>query len=53
MVPRHPARTVFFRRQGGDAMNDHTIMGIVQEDGSFELVSGFRAKALRPASTMS
>ncbi len=32
--------TVFFNRKGGDAMNDHMIMGIVQEDGSFELVCG-------------
>ena len=40
--------TVYFRRQGGDAMNDHTIMGIVQEDGSFELVSGLPGKGALP-----
>jgi hypothetical protein len=32
--------TVFFCRKGGDTMNDHMIMGIVQEDGWFELVCG-------------
>jgi len=32
--------TVFFRRRGGDTMNDHAIMGIVQKDGSFTLVCG-------------
>ena len=32
--------TVFFHRQGGDPMNEHMIMGIVQEDGTFELVCG-------------
>jgi hypothetical protein len=32
--------TVFVHRQGGDAINDHLTMGIVQEDGSFELVCG-------------
>jgi hypothetical protein len=32
--------TVFFRRQGGDPMNEHAIMGIVKEDGSFTLVCG-------------
>jgi hypothetical protein len=31
---------VFFYRQGGDPMNEHLIMGIVQADGSFELVCG-------------
>ena len=40
--------TVYFRRQGGDAMNDHAIMGIVQEDGSFELVSGLPGKGAPP-----
>ena len=34
-------------------MNDHTIMGIVQEDGSFELAPACRAKAFRLARTMS
>jgi hypothetical protein len=36
--------TVFFTRKGGDTMNDHMIMGIVQEDGSFELVCGSLGK---------
>jgi len=40
--------TVFFHRQGGDAMNDHVIMGIVQEDGSFELVDGSPGKGAPP-----
>jgi hypothetical protein len=40
--------TVFFHRQGGDAMNDHMIMGIVQEDGSFELVCGSLGKGAPP-----
>jgi hypothetical protein len=40
--------TVYFRRPGGDAMNDHAIMGIVQEDGSFELVSGLPGKGAPP-----
>jgi hypothetical protein len=35
---------VFFKRQGGDGMNEHTVMGIVQEDGSFELVCGSLGK---------
>ena len=35
---------VFFYRQGGDSMNDHTIMGLVQEDGEFELVCGSLGK---------
>jgi len=36
--------TVFFHRQGGDPTNEHLIMGIVQEDGSFELVCGSLGK---------
>src|ERR1700722_16319370 len=40
--------TVFFSRQGGDSMNDHMIMGIVQEDGSFELVCGPLGKGAPP-----
>jgi hypothetical protein len=31
---------VFFYRKGGDPMNEHAVMGIVQEDGSFTLVCG-------------
>ena len=40
--------TVFFRRPGGDRMNDQMIMGIVQEDGCFELVCGSRGKGVPP-----
>src|SRR5271166_6081199 len=36
--------TVFFCRKGGDTMNDHMVMGIVQGDGSFELVCGSLGK---------
>jgi hypothetical protein len=35
---------VFFYRHGGDRMNDHLLMGIVQSDGSFELVCGSLGK---------
>jgi hypothetical protein len=35
---------VFFYRRGGDSLNEHTIMGIVQEDGSFTLVCGADGK---------
>jgi hypothetical protein len=40
--------TVFFCRQGGDTVNDHMIMGIVQEDGSFELACGSLGKGAPP-----
>jgi hypothetical protein len=40
--------TVFFRREGGEAMSEHLIMGIVQEDGSFELVCGSLGKGAPP-----
>jgi hypothetical protein len=40
--------TVFLRRPGGNAMNDHAIMGIVQDDGSFSLVCGSSAKGVPP-----
>ena len=40
--------TVFFYRQGGDFMNEHLIMGIVQENGSFELVCGSLGKGAPP-----
>jgi hypothetical protein len=36
--------TVSFYRQGGDPINGPAIMGIVQEDGSFELVCGSLGK---------
>jgi hypothetical protein len=39
---------VFFHRQGGDPMNEHLIMGIVREDGSFELVCGSLGKGAPP-----
>ena len=32
--------TVIFYRKGADPMKEQTIMGIVQEDGAFELVCG-------------
>ncbi len=31
---------VFFYRQGADPIREQTVMGIVQRDGSFELVCG-------------
>jgi len=40
--------TVFFQRQGGDPMNEHVIMGIVQKDGSFALVCGSLGKGAPP-----
>jgi len=39
---------VFFHRQGGDPMNDHLVMAIVQEDGSFELVCGSLGEGAPP-----
>jgi hypothetical protein len=36
--------TVFLQRRGGDPLNEHMIMGIVQEDGSFTLVCGSLGK---------
>jgi hypothetical protein len=40
--------TVFFCRKGGDTIKDHMIMGIVREDGSFELVCGSFGKGAPP-----
>jgi hypothetical protein len=40
--------TVFFHRQVADSRNEHLIMGIVQEDGSFELVCGALGKGAPP-----
>jgi hypothetical protein len=40
--------TVFFFRRGGDSMNENMTMGIVQEDGSFELVCGSLGKGAPP-----
>jgi hypothetical protein len=39
---------VFFHRQGGDSTNQPPIVGIVQEDGSFELVCGSLGKGAPP-----
>jgi hypothetical protein len=39
---------VFFHRQGGDPRKGPTIMGIVREDGSFELVCGPLGKGAPP-----
>ena len=40
--------TVFFYRQGADTMKEHMVMGIVQEDGTFELVCGSMGKGAPP-----
>jgi hypothetical protein len=40
--------TVFFYRQGRDPMNEHMMMGIVQDDGDFELVCGSLGKGAPP-----
>jgi hypothetical protein len=39
---------VFFYRRGGDSMNEHMIMSLVQEDGTFELVCGSLGKGAPP-----
>ncbi len=39
---------VFFHRQGGDPMNEHVIMGIVRQDGSFTLVCGSLGEGAPP-----
>jgi hypothetical protein len=39
---------VFFNRQGSYLINEPVIMGIVQEDGSFELVCGSLGKGAPP-----
>ena len=39
---------VFFQRRGADPMSEHVIMGIVQEDGSFELACGSLGKGAPP-----
>jgi hypothetical protein len=39
---------VFFQRPDRDRMNEHLIMGIVQEDGSYELVCGSLGKGAPP-----
>jgi hypothetical protein len=40
--------TVFFHRQGGKAINEHMVMGIVRADGTFELVCGSLGKGAPP-----
>ncbi len=40
--------TVFFHRPSGTSMNDHAIMGNVQDDGSFTLVCGSSIKGVPP-----
>jgi hypothetical protein len=39
---------VHFRRCGADPMNEHSIMGIVQGDGTFDLVCGPLGKGAPP-----
>jgi hypothetical protein len=39
---------VFFRRQGADPMNEPMIMGVVEDDGSFEVVTGSLGKGAPP-----
>jgi hypothetical protein len=39
---------VFFHRRGADSMSEHLVMGIVQEDGCFELVCGSLGKGALP-----
>jgi hypothetical protein len=39
---------VYFHRQGGDSTSEPTIMGVVQGDGSFELVCGPLGKGAPP-----
>ena len=39
---------IFFRRQGGDPMNEHAVMGIVQENGSFTLICGSLGRGAPP-----
>jgi hypothetical protein len=40
--------TVFLQRQGGDPLNEQTVMGIVQGDGSFTLVCGSHGRGAPP-----
>jgi hypothetical protein len=39
---------VFLYRRGADSLNEHIIMGLVQEDGAFELVCGSLGKGAPP-----
>ena len=40
--------TVFFQRQGADPLHEQNIMGIVQPDGSFNLVCGPHGEGAPP-----
>lgn len=39
---------IFFNRKGGDYAREHLVMGIVEGDGSFELVCGPLGKGAPP-----
>jgi len=39
---------VFFNRRGGDPMAEHMVMGVVRDDGTFELVCGALGKGAPP-----
>lgn len=39
---------VFFYRKGADPMNEHMVMGIVKDDGTFDLVCGSLGKGAPP-----
>lgn len=43
-----PGAVVSFHRQGGEAGKEPLILGIVQEDGSFELMCGYLGKGAPP-----
>jgi hypothetical protein len=43
-----PGATVFFYRHGDDSGNEPIITGIVQDDGTFELVCGSQGKGAPP-----
>lgn len=39
---------IFFHRQGGDSTNEAPVMGVVQNDGSFEVMCGASGKGAPP-----
>jgi len=43
-----PGAAVFFHRTGADLNEEQTIMGIVQDDGSFQLVCGSLGEGAPP-----
>jgi len=43
-----PGATVFFNRKDADPLKEQMIMGIVQEDGTFELVCGALGEGAPP-----